>query len=185
MVKRVFSERAEEKIAEAYEARDMGATAIGNAWGISAGTVVSIHRRLAKRKAEAAVSEPAPCALLSIHIPGLRLTNPLNTRVHWRVLSKRGKEQKEAVGYALLAAGLSDIKWPTPKHPWRVVITRMGPRAMDDDSVVSSAKHVRDAVAKFIYVDDRHRHIVRYEYSQERSREYGVRIEIFKMEVVR
>jgi hypothetical protein len=117
-----------------------------------------------------------------IEVPGLRLQNPLNTRVHWRVLSKRGKDAKEATGYALLGADWSSLPRPTADSPWLVVITRLGPGLLDDDNLAASAKHVRDAIAKWCGVDDRHRHIVLYRYEQERAKEYGVRIEITAMQ---
>lgn len=116
-------------------------------------------------------------ATVIVEVPGLRLHNPLNTRVHWRVLSKRGKAAKTATAFALECAGQC-LTPPTVDSPWLVTITRIGVGQLDDDNLAASAKHVRDAVAAWCGVDDKHRNIVRYRYAQERSKAYGVRIEI-------
>lgn len=113
---------------------------------------------------------------MKIVVPGLRLQNPLNNRCHWRVLSKRGREQKEATGYALLGADWSGTAKPTKERPWVVTITRLGPGTLDTDNLAASGKHVRDSIAKWCGVDDKHRDIVEYRYAQRREREYGVEI---------
>lgn len=84
---------------------------------------------------------------------------------------------KEAVTYALLGVRSWPGK-PSAASPWLVRLVRLGPREMDDDGAVSALKSVRDAFAAFVAVNDKHRHIVRYSYDQERSKEFGVRIEV-------
>jgi hypothetical protein len=113
-----------------------------------------------------------------IHVP-VRTINELNaTRWHWRKRQKTREEVKEAVTYALLGHDWSSVEKPTRERPWSVRLVRLGKQRMDDDGVVSSLKSVRDAFAKFINVDDKHRDIVAYGYEQEYPREFGVRIEV-------
>lgn len=99
---------------------------------------------------------------------------------HWRSKNDKRNAVKEAVGYVLLGVDWSPLPKPTESTPWSVSIIRVTtyPPRMDDDAVVSSGKSVRDAIARFINVDDKHRHIVRYHYDQQRGEANGVRVEI-------
>lgn len=129
-----------------------------------------------QRRSSAAVH--SACVVL---VPGLRTHNELNARrCHWRAKHEQRAAVKEAVTYALLGAAheLARLGKPTADHPWSVRLVRQGPREMDDDGVVSALKSVRDAFAAFVAVDDRRRHVVRYSYDQELTRDYGVRIEV-------
>lgn len=64
--------------------------------------------------------------------------------------------------------------------PLIVTLTRISPGVLDDDGVPSSCKSVRDGIADWLGINDRHRHIVEYRYQQERGKrgEYGVRVEV-------
>lgn len=117
---------------------------------------------------------------LIVDIPGLRTRNQLNTRRHWRTDNRERAHVKDAVGYALLGNAhlLARMGKPSAEQPWDVRLVRQGPREMDDDGVVSALKSVRDAFAKFVAIDDKHRQIIRYTYEQERSKTFGVRIEV-------
>lgn len=115
---------------------------------------------------------------LTVAIDGLRTRNQLNTRRHWRVDRAERAAVREAVGYALLGADWKGMGKPSEATPWVVTLTRLGPREMDDDGLVSALKSVRDAFADFVGVDDKHRSIVRYSYEQERSKGFGVRIDV-------
>lgn len=119
---------------------------------------------------------------MKVVIPGLRLHNPLNGRVHWRVLSKRGRLAKAETAEALLLANDAGLTAPTVERPWVATITRLGPGSMDCDNLGAAAKHVRDSIAAWCGVDDRHRHIVLYKYKQRREKEYGVEIHIEQLE---
>lgn len=112
-----------------------------------------------------------------IEVP-VRTHNELNaTRMHWRKRMDWRAAVHEAVGYNLLAVRWGSAR-PSADSPWRVRLVRLGPRELDDDGVVSALKSARDAFAKFIGVDDKQRHIVRYEYDQEFPKPFGVRIEV-------
>ncbi len=82
-------------------------------------------------------------------IPGLRLVSEANAREHWRVRAKRTKEQK-----ALVTMVLQSLVAAPPRPPVDIVITRTSPGTLDDDNLQGSGKHVRDAVAKWIGIDD-------------------------------
>jgi hypothetical protein len=114
--------------------------------------------------------------VLTIHVP-VRTRNQLNSRKHWRTDAAERRDVKQQVAYQLITVKL----WPpapTLERPWSVRLVRLGPREMDDDGVVSALKSVRDAFAAYIGVDDKKRKVVAYSYDQERSKEFGVRIEV-------
>jgi hypothetical protein len=106
----------------------------------------------------------------------MRLPNFANVRMHWRAKAKIVAEQRETVTWTLLGADWSDLGKPSEESPWQVTLVRLSPQAMDDDGVVSSLKGVRDAFAAFVGVDDKHKHIVRYAYDDERGKKVGVKI---------
>ena len=109
----------------------------------------------------------------------MRTHNELNAkRQHWAVKNKQREVVKEEIERALLEQDWEPMGKPTALTPWTVRLVRLGPREMDDDGVVSALKSVRDAFAKFVNVNDKHKHIIRYTYDQEPSREFGVRIEV-------
>lgn len=101
---------------------------------------------------------------------GLRLDLTPNARLHPQVVARRRRREHQVVTTAL--AGIAP-----PAGPWRVVITRVGPRAMDDDNRTSSAKGVRDAIAAWLGVDDGD-DSVRWEVRGELARGYAVRVQI-------
>lgn len=101
---------------------------------------------------------------------GLRLDATPNSRGHWaKAKDKRRREHQ------VVTAALRDIT--PPAGPWRVCITRVGPRAMDDDNRTASAKGCRDAVAAWLGVDDGS-DAVRWEVRGEVARGYAVRISV-------
>ena len=54
-----------------------------------------------------------------------------------------------------IVAAFFRVKRPErPVFPIVVTITRLGPRALDSDNLASSGKHVRDAIATWLGVDD-------------------------------
>ena len=98
----------------------------------------------------------------------LKASHTLNSRSHWRVrASKRGSERKAV---ALLL----------PKHKVQpvlvVTLTRVGPRAMDDDNVQGALKAVRDEVAKQLRIDDGSP-LIRWRYEQAKG-DYAVRVSV-------
>jgi hypothetical protein len=61
-----------------------------------------------------------------------------------------------------------------------VKITRKGPGTLDDDNLRSSLKAIRDGLADWLRVDDRSP-LVRWEYGQERAREWSITVEVRPM----
>lgn len=101
---------------------------------------------------------------------GLRLDLTPNARLHPQVVARRRRREHQVVTAALRGI-------VPPAGPWRVVITRVGPRAMDDDNRTASAKGVRDAIAAWLGVDDGSES-VRWEVRGEVARGYAVRVQI-------
>ena len=101
---------------------------------------------------------------------GLRLDATPNARAHWSATAKKRARERAVVSAAL--AGIAP-----PAGPWRVCITRIGPRPMDDDNRTASAKGTRDAIAAWLGVDDGDS-CVAWEVRGEVARGYAVRVQI-------
>lgn len=99
-----------------------------------------------------------------------------NVREHHFSRSQRASSQKEITTYRLRSAY---VTCPFPL-PLTVTLTRRGARELDDDNLRGAMKAVRDAVARWLGVDDKHSDVVRYEYAQELAgrRPVGVTIRI-------
>lgn len=104
-----------------------------------------------------------------------------NARENRYAKAKRIRDQKQIV------AAFFRVKRPErPAFPLVVTITRLGPRTLDSDNLASSGKHVRDAVAVWLGVDDgvAERTLidgvpqVEWRVVAEKSKVYGVRIEM-------
>ena len=104
----------------------------------------------------------------------IRLVSEQNQREHWSVKAKRTKAQKQAVGFLLRPCLAGDVG--RGSQPLLVTITRIAPRRLDDDNATGSAKHVRDAVAELLGVDDGS-DAVTWRVEQEKG-PYGCRIRI-------
>lgn len=103
----------------------------------------------------------------------VRTCSEINQHRGWRRQHQRTKEQKR-VTWLLLNARAT-----TPSLPCRVQMTRLAPRRLDSDNVESSTKWVRDAVAHWLGVDDADERVDWARVKQEKSKQYGVRIEIY------
>lgn len=110
-------------------------------------------------------------APLIVELP-IRIESVANLREGWKARWRRAKGQKEAT--ALCTLGKS-----APPVPCVVLLTRIGPRALDGDNLQSGFKNVRDTVADWLGVKDNDPR-VRWEYAQERGkpREYAARVTI-------
>lgn len=104
----------------------------------------------------------------------IRLYSITNIRA-WKVNNRHSKEQRAQIaawlhGWAgLLASAL----------PLSITITRIAPRDLDNDNLQASAKHVRDAIARIIGLDDRDPRITWETVLQERRpKTYAIRIQI-------
>jgi hypothetical protein len=101
-----------------------------------------------------------------------RLVSETNEREHWGSRARRAKRQREA---ALLLTANEIHRRGRPRLPLTVTITRFGKGWLDDDNLATSAKHVRDGVAKALGVDDGDQRIT-WTYRQETVGSYQVRV---------
>ena len=107
---------------------------------------------------------------------GIRTVSEMNAREHWAKRRSRKVSQQVLVA-ACCRAALRDISLPCV-----VTLVRVRPprgKVMDPDNYASSWKHVQDAVAKLLGVDDGDTSRVSWVYGpQERGTDYAVRIEV-------
>jgi len=88
---------------------------------------------------------------VDVPIPGLKLISELNVREHWGARKRRASSQRDLVTLVLRRTVTSEMMLV---QPLVVTITRIAPRRLDDDNAVGSAKHVRDAIAVLLGVND-------------------------------
>jgi hypothetical protein len=105
----------------------------------------------------------------TIELP-LRLVSVANVREHWAAKAKRAKAHRNAA-----------IAVPRVDLPVLVTITRLGPRTLDDDNLAGSAKALRDGIAARLNVDDGDTARIRFQYRQEKSKGYAVRVTLEPM----
>ena len=105
---------------------------------------------------------------MRFHIP-IRLPSLANVRMHWRKMAALKKKQRFATQVSMIGTTILPL-------PLLVIITRIGPRKLDDDNLASACKYVRDQIATAIGVDDGS-HLYTWLYYQEIGK-YGVDVEI-------
>lgn len=125
--------------------------------------------------------------MLTVTIPGMRLVSEANAHEHWRKRHARARHQHFVTGtiLRLRPKPTGGIDWEAFEGPLVVTITRLAPRALDSDNAVGSAKHVRDAVAKWLGRDDGPTGGVEWRCDQRKSKAYGVEIRIETAEQAR
>ncbi len=118
--------------------------------------------------------EAEQAKLPGVFVP-MRVMNEANVRGHWSEKSTRAKQARDGTHIMLMIA---DDAIP-PSLPATILLTRYGPKEMDDDGNVRALKAVRDGVADYFGVDDARGHGLTFEYAQVKvpHRWYGVRIE--------
>lgn len=99
-------------------------------------------------------------------------TQGSNAREPWQQRHRRVKGERTHTGRALLGQD-------RPAIPCTVILARLSSGTLDDDNLRAALKGVRDEIAAWLEVDDRHSHQVRYEYRQRRvpRGQYGVEVE--------
>lgn len=98
-----------------------------------------------------------------VEIP-MTLPSVANLREHWATKAKRVKAQRNAVRLAMKTKpSASDVWWewhPKKEPEWTldtplvVTLTRVAPRALDSDNLVSAFKACRDSIAACFGVND-------------------------------
>ena len=81
-----------------------------------------------------------------ITIP-IRTVSEANQREHWSKRHRRNVAQQARVAWTLFGHEWTAL-------PCRITLTRIAPRKLDPDNLAGSFKHVQDAVAKWLGVDD-------------------------------
>ena len=86
---------------------------------------------------------------------------------------RKAKQEKTITGIEVYRI----LNRAKPRMPLKVTMTYICPKRLDPDNVVGALKHVQDAIATVVGVDDGDE---RYEWihDQERGKKYTVRIEI-------
>lgn len=103
----------------------------------------------------------------------LRTVSALNAREMWQARASRVKKERKTVAWSLVGQ-------QKPAVPCSIRLTRVSPgNGTDDDNLPGALKAVRDQIAEWLGIDDRHRNVVRYHYAQRRGAkgEWGVEIE--------
>lgn len=94
---------------------------------------------------------------------------------HWGKQANVTKKQRTYSAVVssnhIVASGIETCK------KYKIKLTRYGKRILDDDNLSGGFKHVRDGIADALGVDDGSGDI-KFEYFQEKSNEYKVKIEI-------
>lgn len=108
---------------------------------------------------------------MRIEVP-IRLVSESNMREHWKAKWRRKREQ-QGIALAYLARLKLPIHWMT----WSITLTRIGKRRLDPGNLEASFKHVQDAVAEWLGIDDGDARLT-WRYEQTTGKEYGVEVEI-------
>ncbi len=106
----------------------------------------------------------------------IEILSEANSSEHWTKKAKRHKNQK-----LIIWAYLHNTK-PEQKLPCHIILTRLSPRKLDDDNLVSGFKYVRDQIADYFipgkrpgFADSDNR--LTWEYKQEASKLKEIQIE--------
>jgi len=111
---------------------------------------------------------------IDFQIP-VKTISEANQREHWAVKHRRKKAQQVETGLAFLVNVRRNITFPCT-----VRLTRIAPKALDADNLAGSFKHVQDALARKLGVDDGDAEKVTWVYQQLPigQRHYSVKVEI-------
>ncbi len=117
--------------------------------------------------------------LASCEVP-IRIESEANKREHWHTVKARSDEQRNKT-MAVVGELLTRIELKLPPH-MVVVLTRIGPKTLDDDNLARGHKAQRDAIAYLVGIDDGHSR-VRYEYQQRKGKpkEYATRVDFYEV----
>ena len=112
----------------------------------------------------------------------IRTVSESNARGHWSKKAKRAKSQRSVTALVVRSAlSCSELirGYRMAVYPLAVKLTRVAPRALDDDNLRGALKAVRDGVADALGVDDGHASIM-WQYAQEKGppKTYAVVVEV-------
>lgn len=112
--------------------------------------------------------------MIEFELPGMRLVNSANERVHWAVRARRAKTQRQEAYLATRAALVGNFSL---EPPMTITIERVGKRRMDSDGLAISGKGVRDGIADALGIDDGNPCLT-WVYRQSVGKAYSVKITI-------
>jgi len=97
---------------------------------------------------------------------------------HWRVRAARVKRERE------MGVRLVRMYKKHPAPPWILTITRVAPRALDDDNLAYACKAIRDGIAEALgFRNDADWQLVwRYAQRKGKPREYAIELVIASAE---
>lgn len=124
---------------------------------------------------EAAAGGPAATGAgfrLAVEMP-IRTYSEANQREHYMAKARRAKAQRR--GAYFLLRRQSAFSKPADGVVIRICLTRLGARRLDKDNLAGSFKHVQDGIADWLGIDDGSPRLS-WEYAQETSGKYGVRV---------
>lgn len=105
----------------------------------------------------------------------LRIISEANTRQHWRKAAERKRTHRQTARLVLqqYARPMGD------GASFRIELTRIAPRKLDDDNLQSGFKATRDGVADWLGIDDGSSRIA-WVYSQEKGAagHYAARVRV-------
>lgn len=108
-------------------------------------------------------------ASLVICVPlPLRIVSVANLREHWRTRANRARLHRSTAQAVLRSH-------PVPAMPVTVTLTRVSPRALDDDNLAHAFKAVRDGVADWLGLPDNNP-AIRWQYAQRKGKPAGAEI---------
>jgi len=109
---------------------------------------------------------------MKVSIP-VRTVSTANVREHWRRRADRARHHRST---AILTFRIAKAE---PVLPCTVLLTRVAPRALDDDNLRGALKSVRDGVADWLGIDDRDPR-VKWDYGQRKgpTKFYAVDVEV-------
>lgn len=117
--------------------------------------------------------------VLTLRVP-IRVISEANTHDHWSNKHRRKKKQRDAIVLMWRSEGV-DVKLPI-----HITLTRISPRQLDSDNLVSAFKHVRDVISDLITpglapgrADDLEG--LTFAYAQRKGRGYEIEIRLSKL----
>ena len=106
--------------------------------------------------------------MVCVRLP-LKIISEANSRDHWRKSAERKKEHR-----MIARAILQQHARPMHNGSVRILLTRIGPRVLDDDNLASGFKACRDGVADWLGIDDGSPRLAwSYDQSKGSAREYA------------
>jgi hypothetical protein len=105
----------------------------------------------------------------------IRTVSEMNQREMWYTRNDRKKAQQ-----AIVSSKANDFEFAKRfvPGPYRIKLTRVGPRPLDSDNAEISMKHIRDQIAKLLCINDGDESKATWKVDQMKQPFYSVRVHI-------